>query len=58
MVRHSASEVGIETVIGRHTFRATDITDYMKNRGRVEVALHMPATPNAKTTSPLRRAQR
>lgn len=48
MVRHRASDAGIETAIGCHTFRATGITDYLKNGGRVEVAQRMAGHSNAK----------
>lgn len=50
MVRRRASDAGIETAIGCHTFRATGITDYLKNGGRVEVAQRMAGHSNAKTT--------
>src|SRR6266852_5745967 len=38
MVRRRAADAGIETEIGCHTFRATGITDYLTNGGRIEVA--------------------
>lgn len=38
MIRSRASEAGIETEVGCHTFRATGITEYLKNGGRLEVA--------------------
>jgi integrase/recombinase XerD len=41
---------GIETAIGCHTFRATGITDYLTNGGRIEVAQRMAAHSNAETT--------
>ena len=50
MVRGRASDAGIESPIGRHTFRATGITDYLKNGGRIEVAQRMAGHSNAKTT--------
>jgi integrase len=50
MVRRRASDAGIETVIGCHTFRATGITDYLTNGGRTEVAQRMAGHSNAKTT--------
>ena len=37
MMRRRAANAGIETVIGCHTFRATGITDYLTNGGRIEV---------------------
>ncbi len=50
MVRRRASDAGIETAIGCHTFRATGITDYLANGGRIEVAQRMAGHSNAKTT--------
>jgi len=50
MVRRRAVDVGIETAIGCHTFRATGITDYLTNGGRIEVAQRMAGHSNAKTT--------
>jgi integrase/recombinase XerD len=41
MVRRRASDAGIETAIGCHTFRATGITDYLTNGGRIKVAQRM-----------------
>jgi integrase/recombinase XerD len=48
--RRRASNAGIETQIGCHTFRATGITDYLTNGGRIEVAQRMAGHSNAKTT--------
>jgi len=50
MVRRRAADAGIETPIGCHTFRATGITDYLTNGGRLEVAQRMAGHSNAKTT--------
>jgi integrase/recombinase XerD len=50
MVRRRAFDAGIETPIGCHTFRATGITDYLTNGGRIEVAQRMAGHSNAKTT--------
>jgi integrase/recombinase XerD len=50
MVRRRASDAGIETPIGCHTFRTTGITDYLTNGGRIEVAQRMAGHANAKTT--------
>jgi len=50
MVRRRAADGGIETPIGCHTFRATGITDYLTNGGRIEVAQRMAGHSNAKTT--------
>ena len=41
---------GIHTRIGNHTFRATGITAYLKNGGRLEVAQQMAAHESARTT--------
>jgi len=50
MVRRRAVRGGIATAIGCHTFRATGITDYLTNGGRIEVAQRMAGHSNAKTT--------
>jgi len=50
MVRRRVADAGIETAIGCHTFRATGITDYLTNGGRIEVAQRMAGHSNAKTT--------
>jgi len=50
MVRRRASDAGIETAIGCHTFRATGITDYLRNGGRIELAQRMAGHSNAKST--------
>lgn len=50
MVRRRAVDARIETAIGCHTFRATGITDYLTNGGRIEVAQRMAGHSNAKTT--------
>ena len=50
MVRRRARDARIETEIGCHTFRATGITDYLKNDGRIEIAQRMAGHSNPKTT--------
>ena len=50
MVRRRAADAGIETAIGCHTFRATGITDYLTNGGKLEIAQRMAGHSNAKTT--------
>ena len=40
----------IEIAIGCHTFRATGITAYLTNGGRIEIAQRMARHSNAKTT--------
>jgi site-specific recombinase XerD len=51
MVRRRANDANLETAIGCHTFRATGITDYLTNGGKLEVAQRMAGHSNAKTTS-------
>ena len=50
MIRRRAADAGIATRIGCHTFRATGITDYLTNGGRIEVAQRLAGHSNAKTT--------
>lgn len=50
MIRRRAAEAGIETQIGCHTFRATGITAYLKNGGKLEIAQQMAAHESARTT--------
>jgi site-specific recombinase XerD len=50
MIRRRASAAGIRTKIGCHTFRATGITAYLRNGGRLEVAQQMAAHESSRTT--------
>src|SRR5271156_352839 len=50
MVRRRAANAGIETAIGCHTFRATGITDYLTNGGRIAGLQRLAGASNAKTT--------
>jgi site-specific recombinase XerD len=50
MIRRRAAEAGIETKIGCHTFRATGITAYLKNGGKLEIAQQMAAHESTRTT--------
>lgn len=50
MIRRRAADLGLETAIGCHTLRATGITDYLSNGGRIEVAQRMAGHANAKST--------
>jgi integrase len=50
MIRRRAAEAGIETEIGCHTFRATGITAYLKNGGKLEIAQQMAAHESTRTT--------
>ena len=51
MVRRRAADAGIETPNGCNTFRATGITDYLSNGGRLEVAQRMAGPASLRTTS-------
>ena len=50
MIRRRALAAGIKTEIGCHTFRATGITSYLKNGGRLEIAQQMAAHESSRTT--------
>jgi len=50
MIRRRALATGIRTEIGCHTFRATGITAYLKNGGKLEIAQQMAAHESARTT--------
>ena len=54
MIRRRAAGAGIKTLIGCHTFRATGITAYLKNGGKLEVAQQMAAHESARTTGTVR----
>jgi hypothetical protein len=58
MVRRRAVDAEIETAIGCHTFRATGITDYLTNGGRIEVAQTHGRTLKRENNRALRSAQR
>jgi len=51
MVRRRALAAGIRTRIGNHTFRATGITQYLRNGGRRELAQQMAAHESPRTTA-------
>ena len=50
MVQRRAKAAGIETRIGNHTFRATGITAYLRNSGKLEVAQHIANHESPRTT--------
>ena len=50
MFRRRAEEAGIRTEIGCHTFRATGITEYPRNGGKLEIAQQMANHESARTT--------
>ncbi len=49
MVRRRAVDPDLETSIFCHTFRATGITDYLTNGGKLEIAQRVAGHSNAKT---------
>jgi integrase len=50
MIRRHAARAGIETKIGCHTFRATGITEYLRNGSKLEIAQQMANHESARTT--------
>jgi len=50
MIRRRAATAGIETLLGNHSFRATGITDYLKNGGTLEKAAAMANHASTRTT--------
>lgn len=50
MVGRRAEAAGIRTRIGCHSFRATGITEYLRNGGKLEIARQMANHESARTT--------
>ncbi len=50
MVRRRATQAGIKTRIGCHSFRATGITNYLEHKGTLEKAQQMAAHASPRTT--------
>ena len=50
MIVRRARAAGIWTRIGNHSFRATGITEYLKNGGKLEIAQQMAAHESSRTT--------
>jgi integrase len=50
MIGRRAEAAGIGTHIGCHSFRATGITEYLRNGGRLEIAQQMANHESARTT--------
>ena len=50
MIQRRAADAGIKTRIGNHTFRATGITAYLKNKGTLEAAQHIANHESPRTT--------
>lgn len=51
MIARRAAAAGIGTHIGCHSFRATGITEYLKNGGKLEIAQQMANHESTRTTS-------
>lgn len=49
-IRRRALEAGIRTRVCNHTFRATGITNFLTNKGSLEMAQQMAAHADARTT--------
>jgi site-specific recombinase XerD len=50
MIGRRAEAAGVATQIGCHSFRATGITEYLRNGGRLEVAQQMANHESSRTT--------
>ena len=50
LIRRRAEAADIHTAIGCHSFRATGITEYLRNGGKLEVAQQMANHESARTT--------
>ena len=50
MIGRRARDAGIETKIGCHSFRATGITEYLPNGGKLQIARQMANHESARTT--------
>lgn len=50
MIQRRAENACIRTKIGCHSFRATGITEYLRNGGKLEIAQRMANHESARTT--------
>ena len=50
MIRRRPRDAGIKTKVGNHTFRATGITEYLKNGGKLEITHQIAAHESSRTT--------
>jgi len=51
MLRRRAGAAGIRTKVGNHSFRATGMTEYLRNGGKqLEIAQQMANHESARTT--------
>lgn len=53
MIRRRAARAGIATSIGCHSFRATSLTNYLQNGGKIETAQRMPPWMTVRAPSSL-----
>jgi integrase len=49
MIQRRALACELKTKIGNHSFRATGITEYLRNGGKLEIAQQMAAHESART---------
>ena len=50
MIQRRARAAGLRTKISAHSFRATGITTYLQNGGKLEIAQQMAGHESARTT--------
>ena len=50
MIQRLARAAGLRTKVSAHSFRATGITTYLQNGGKLEIAQHMAGHESARTT--------
>jgi integrase len=50
MIARRAFQAGVQTRVGCHSFRATGITEYLRNGGKLEIAQQMANHESARTT--------
>jgi len=50
MISRRAADAKVRTKIGCHSFRATGITEYLRNGGKLEIAQQMANHESARTT--------
>jgi len=50
MIQKRAKAAGLRTRISAHSFRATGITTYLQNGGKLEIAQRMAGHESARTT--------
>ena len=50
LIQKRAKQAGLRTKISAHSFRATGITTYLQNGGKLEIAQHMAGHESARTT--------